>query len=187
MRGEETQLAGVFRGAEAAGLACLPGTHSKWAEIASGTVRRFATAMTGDLYAAVRGHTILALADPARDRHDEAVFRAAVAEALAAPATLPAALFAIRARALLSGTAPEVTGSALSGFLIGAEIAWARGLGFAQGPVRLVAAGVLAERYLAALAVAEIAAVPVDSAAATVAGLHAAARALFGPDGGVPA
>ena len=68
MRGEETQCLGAA--AAAAGLAgargapdalLLPGTHSKWALLdAGGGVRAHTTFMTGELYALLREHSILA-------------------------------------------------------------------------------------------------------------------------------
>ena len=60
MRGEETQLLGAL-GMDAAGeaIVCMPGTHSKWVRTNGGTVERFATFMTGELFDAVSRHTIL--------------------------------------------------------------------------------------------------------------------------------
>ena len=37
----------------------LPGTHSKWVGARNGQVTHFDTFMTGEVYAALRGHTIL--------------------------------------------------------------------------------------------------------------------------------
>ena len=49
MRGEETQIAGVLlRQPGFEGVICLPGTHTKWAEIAGGIITRFRTFMTGE-------------------------------------------------------------------------------------------------------------------------------------------
>ena len=60
MRGEETQLLGAL-GADAASdaVVCIPGTHSKWATVKGGTVERFATFMTGELFSVVSRETIL--------------------------------------------------------------------------------------------------------------------------------
>ena len=51
MRGEETQLLGAL-GVDAAddAVVCMPGTHSKWVRANGGTVERFATFMTGELF-----------------------------------------------------------------------------------------------------------------------------------------
>ncbi len=63
MRGEETQLIGAFLTAERLTTACLPGTHSKWARLEGGRIVSFTTHMTGEVYAALRGHTILGADD----------------------------------------------------------------------------------------------------------------------------
>ena len=55
MRGEETQILGC--GVE--GTICLPGTHSKWVEVKNGRIERFSTAMTGEVYAVLKQHSIL--------------------------------------------------------------------------------------------------------------------------------
>ena len=59
MRGEETQLAGVLGELGRDGVACLPGSHSKWARIEAGRIAAFATYLSGEAFAALRGHTIL--------------------------------------------------------------------------------------------------------------------------------
>lgn len=65
MRGEETQVAGVLSmlandaAAHEDVLIGLPGTHCKWVSVHSGVVRHFVTFMTGEIYAALCGHTIL--------------------------------------------------------------------------------------------------------------------------------
>ena len=41
-------------------LLCQPGTHCKWAWMTAGEVARFATAMTGELFALLRGQGLLA-------------------------------------------------------------------------------------------------------------------------------
>ena len=59
MRGEETQVVGVLAAMEGDGVACLPGTHSKWARVEAGGITSFTTHMTGETFAALRDHTIL--------------------------------------------------------------------------------------------------------------------------------
>lgn len=58
MRGEETEVVGMLQANRKAGLACLPGTHSKWISFSDGTIVSFVTCMTGDLYDALRQSTI---------------------------------------------------------------------------------------------------------------------------------
>ena len=59
MRGEETQVFGVLDAMGGSGLACLPGTHSKWVRVEGGRIIGFTTHMTGEAFGALRGHTIL--------------------------------------------------------------------------------------------------------------------------------
>ena len=174
MRGEETQVVGA--GLSEATIA-LPGTHSKWVELRGGRIAGFRTSMTGELYAALSRHTILAdtLSPPADAAEDAAGFAEglAAARALEKPGDLLGAFFSIRARALFAELAPGRTGPFLSGLLIGAEIA-------ANAPenaeVRLIANAALAARYATALSAFGLASrsLPPDIAAA---GLHALARA----------
>src|SRR5262249_38601863 len=48
MRGEETQVLGVLTAMGGSGLACLPGTHSKWVRVEDGRITGFTTHMTGE-------------------------------------------------------------------------------------------------------------------------------------------
>jgi len=120
MRGEETQVLGVVAALGGTGLACLPGTHSKWVQTDHSRITRFTTHLTGEAYAALRGHTILArmMRDgPA----DGAAFDAGVKRS-GEPGGLLHHVFGVRALAL-AGRLPETdTGAYLSGILIGHEV-----------------------------------------------------------------
>jgi 2-dehydro-3-deoxygalactonokinase len=54
MRGEEARLAGVLPLIGERGIACLPGTQSKWARIEGGRIAGFSTWMTGEALAVLR-------------------------------------------------------------------------------------------------------------------------------------
>ena len=56
MRGEETLALGAGVGN---GLICSAGTHPKWIEMKSGRIERFATYMTGEMYALLREHSMI--------------------------------------------------------------------------------------------------------------------------------
>lgn len=166
MRGEEVQLLG----AAAAGLAppdallCQPGTHCKWARLRAGKVAAFTTAMTGELFALLRQHSILRH-QIGGDVAPGPAFRAGVEEG--ARRDLAASLFAIRARAVL-GLGDTDSASFASGVLIGADAA-AR---IAQGEaVHILADPALGGLYAAA--VDALGGTPhlVDSHAAFVAGI----------------
>src|SRR4051812_45149478 len=60
MRGEETQIFGALAlSGKDEGLFLLPGTHSKWAEVSGGRITSFRTFMTGEVFGALKDHTIL--------------------------------------------------------------------------------------------------------------------------------
>ncbi|WP_323764523.1 2-dehydro-3-deoxygalactonokinase [Marinovum sp.] len=173
MRGEEVQILGaaLLTGQQTATI-CIPGTHCKWAELSGGALTGFSTFVSGELYQLLLTQSLVgALAQG--DSHDDAAFR----RGLDRGATLPLshAVFAGRAGVLTGGLAPEEVASYLSGVLIGAECA-AQG---DDGPVLLLASGVLTERYAAALAHFGRRMTHVDAEAATLAGLTRAARSLW--------
>ncbi len=120
MRGEETQLAGVLAQlGNGSGWACLPGTHSKWAQVELGRITRFTTHLTGEAFAALRGHTILGRM--MRDGATEpAAFDAGVRRS-ADPGGLLHHLFGVRALALTGQLSEAAGASYLSGVLIGHE------------------------------------------------------------------
>jgi 2-dehydro-3-deoxygalactonokinase len=117
MRGEETQLLGAEMGT---GIACLPGSHSKWASVVDGRITRFATYLTGEMYAAIRDHTILA-----RQMYDDpavgAAFDAGVARSAESGGVLHH-LFGVRSLGLAGRLQDDDAGSYLSGLLIGHEV-----------------------------------------------------------------
>jgi 2-dehydro-3-deoxygalactonokinase len=118
MRGEETQL---FGAGIRDGLVVLPGTHSKWVTMQAGKIVDFATAMTGELYAVLRDHSLLGqLADPEGAFSNEA-FGRGVRRTLAVKNIVPL-LFSARAEVLLGSLDPQDVASYLSGILIGAEV-----------------------------------------------------------------
>ncbi|WP_347302521.1 2-dehydro-3-deoxygalactonokinase [Croceibacterium sp. TMG7-5b_MA50] len=122
MRGEEVQLLGaVASGAVPPdALLCQPGTHCKWVELTGGRIGRFVTAMTGELFALLRGHGLLA-AQLTGQVADGPAFRAGVAEG--ARRDLAASLFAIRAAGVLGLRADADAAAHCSGLLIGADVA----------------------------------------------------------------
>lgn len=181
MRGEETQLLGVVSRGHGSGIACLPGTHSKWVALEDGRVERFATVMTGEFFSVLAGHSILRLAvgDDPQVSADDQVFAQAVREACATPQEAMARLFAVRAGPLLSLRDPTEGAARLSGGLIGLELAAARSRFGDLSQVALVGAGRLGGLYRAALQAVDVEVVEVNADIAVRAGLHAAALALY--------
>lgn len=186
LRGEETQLLGALvldAGLrEGRHLVVLPGTHSKWLELADGQVQHFQTQVTGELYAALHRHSVLAT--PATAAADESpldgAFLLGLARAKASPGSLLAQLFECRSRRL-AGDLPESDASAfLSGLLIGHELAHGLAL-LAAGPqtsLCLIGAPALTRRYAYALNALGIDAYSIDGSQAAIAGLTAAWRKI---------
>ena len=75
MRGEEVQILGALHllGRQD-GLFVLPGTHSKWARVKHGRVTGFQTFMTGEFYALLSHHSLLARSIDRDAAFDEAAF-----------------------------------------------------------------------------------------------------------------
>jgi 2-dehydro-3-deoxygalactonokinase len=170
MRGEEVQVIG----AAARGLippdclVCHPGTHAKWIRVRAGRIAAFRTMMTGELFALLSKHSILAPQLKGEATADEAFCHGA-RDGLAGQSLL-AALFAIRARHLLDEQAGDPTSFA-SGLLIGGDVR--EGLRLHHtGPIVLMGRPDLCALYRAALAEAGRDAAEVDGQSAFLAGIH---------------
>ncbi|WP_068114059.1 2-dehydro-3-deoxygalactonokinase [Tropicimonas marinistellae] len=176
MRGEETQIAGFQAlNPKFDGVICLPGTHSKWVHVSAGEVVSFQTFMTGDLFAAIAGHTVLRHSVRTED-WSETAFAAAVDDAVSRPEKLAARLFSLRAEGLLADLPAADARSRLSGLLIGAELAAARPYWLGQN-VAIVGAKGISARYASALSALGVSATIADGGQITLKGL-AAARSL---------
>jgi len=181
MRGEETQLLGAL-GIDAAGEAvvCLPGTHSKWVRVNGGTVERFATFMTGELFDAVSRETILSHAvTGADDAVDIDAFRSAVMAALETPALAANLLFQVRSGQLLYGGTPSAAREKISGTLIGLEQAAGRARDVPATGITLVASGRLQELYQMAFDTASVRVRCIGAEDAVRRGLAMAAQSIW--------
>lgn len=122
MRGEEVQILGVIAAEGLSdALICLPGTHSKWARLRGGRIEGFDTYMTGEVFAALRGHTILGRLMEPDGPPDPAAFAEGLARS-AAPNHLLHHLFGVRTRGLFGDLPGSAAASYLSGLLIGHEV-----------------------------------------------------------------
>lgn len=179
MRGEETQIAGFLSmNKNWDGVICLPGTHTKWAHISADEVVSFQTYMTGDLFAAISGNTVLKHSVNSDDWDNDA-FDGGVADAMARPERLAARLFSLRAEGLLNGMQNGTAKARLSGLLIGAELAGAKPYWLGQ-QVAVIGAGGVCSLYVRALAAQSAPATQVKGDAITLAGLTAAFKRLKG-------
>jgi 2-dehydro-3-deoxygalactonokinase len=122
MRGEETQVFGALIDAAADGVLVLPGTHSKWVDVAAGRIERFATHMTGEVFAVLRAHSILGRLMSADAPHAPEAFRRGWESGLATEGGLLHRLFGTRTLGLFERLTPDGAASYLSGLLIGDEV-----------------------------------------------------------------
>lgn len=179
MRGEETQIAGFLSmNKNWDGVICLPGTHTKWAHVSADEVVSFQTYMTGDLFSAIEGHTVLRHSVQSDD-WDNAAFDAGVADAISRPERIAARLFSLRAEGLVNNMPNDTARARLSGLLIGAELAGAKPYWLGQ-QIAVIGAGNLTSLYVRALALQSAPATQVKGDAITLAGLTAAYRRLKG-------
>jgi 2-dehydro-3-deoxygalactonokinase len=104
------------------GLLVLPGTHSKWVSVRDGRIEDFSTSMTGEFYALLRQHSLLARSLPEADGDvDWAAFDEGVALALRATGLLQTA-FSVRTLSLFGRMDAARLPSYLSGLVIGEEL-----------------------------------------------------------------
>lgn len=152
MRGEETQLLGwhTAHPDQHQQLLILPGTHSKWAFFKGGRLENFATAMTGELYAVLKEHSILACADTHQPLDTKAYQEGL--EYGKNPAFLHI-LFSARSRVLTGDLKPEQKASYLAGLLIGNELQHMLTLFTQAGttPITVIGSSRLIELYTTAL------------------------------------
>jgi len=158
MRGEETQIVGALAHHAALADSCvvLPGTHSKWTHVADGGIVRFATHMTGELYAVLRQHSVLGrLMTPEVHPDTDAFLRGVSAARDNGELGLPHQLFAVRSLGVTGQMPHAALAEYLSGLLIGHELraglAWRSSHALQGKPLALVGAPQLCERYQLAL------------------------------------
>lgn len=182
MRGEETQILGTLARhpelAQGRRLLCLPGTHAKWVLLEQGRVRHFQTALSGELFALLREHSVLVRGTDCLSPSVGPAFVLGLDRAMGG-AALTHLLFEARSRRLLDGLSPQDALSMLSGLIIGSDVAGGlTGLGDGlDGPVILVGGPALTDAYAAALSRAGRDAVRLDGDALALSGLlsiHAA-------------
>jgi 2-dehydro-3-deoxygalactonokinase len=165
MRGEEVQLLGAVAAglAPADALLCQPGTHCKWAEMAGGALASFVTAMTGELFALLKQHSLIA-----PQLAGEAAPGPAFADGVRdGGGDLLARLFGIRAAALRGGGGEGAAYA--SGLLIGTDV---RARNVAGRDVHVLADPALGALYGAAIDLLGGKARRIDSDAAFLAGIN---------------
>ena len=160
MRGEETELTGLFTLPDAArhaaaSLVIKPGTHSKHLRVENQKIVGLQTFMTGELFDVLGQHSILrhSLDDSATAglHSAEALddLRAGMRHGCTTP--LSAALFRVRTRQLLGSVPGALNRAFLSGVLLGNELAYLLDSRFGDFPLVLCATDPLETHYLVAI------------------------------------
>jgi len=153
IRGEETLAFGA--GVED-GLLCLPGTHPKWIEMRQGRIMRFATYLTGEMYALLRHHSMVGR--PATEPEDFSGFDLGLdaaernSGAAGARVGLLHLIFGARAAAVTGRLSSAALGPYISGLLTGDEINGAFSLFEKPGTVTVIGGADRAQLFARALA-----------------------------------
>lgn len=127
MRGEETQIFGALESqpglAHGTHFLCLPGTHSKWVLLRDGRIETFLTALSGELFAVLRQHSVLCRGAEGLDPINADAFMTGVARARGSHgALLLHQLFETRGRQLSGSVSKPEAVSFLSGLIIGHDV-----------------------------------------------------------------
>lgn len=182
MRGEETQVLGWLEADPArrrgSRLVYHPGTHGKWVRTRDGRIDRFATVMTGELFALLTAHGVLRSEPPPPEAApDWEAFGRGLAQA-AQPGGVTAQLFTARSRVVVGDLPAASQRDYLSGLLVGSDLAAGAAL---LGPdpdesLALLGEPALCERYARACAQTGRACETFDGDAAFLQGLRDLAR-----------
>lgn len=158
MRGEETQVLGAATvlGVQDATMV-LPGTHSKWVQLKDDAIVKFNTFMTGEFYALLAQHSILAKSLPELSDKPAVLDATAFLQGIDRAQTssqsgqgLLGNAFSTRVKSLFNELQPAQAASYLSGLVIGDELAAMRLP--ASSEVIVIGSPALCERYNLAFA-----------------------------------
>ena len=133
----------------------LPGTHTKWVNVAEAAITQFRTAITGELYALLREHSSL-LKVSAHETDDQEQFDqgfgASTTQNMGADVSLLSSLFRTRTEQLLQGHNRNWASGFLSGLLVGYEVVSMLKKPFDAAPLTIIGALSLALLYQRVLA-----------------------------------
>ena len=151
IRGEETQVLGASQGGTEHFV--TPGTHSKWIDVSNGSITRFSTYMTGEVFALLQKHSILGRLMTGETTHP-AAFEQGIRASLSDPAGFLHRIFSTRTLALFNEMPTDHLSSYLSGQVIGTEIAHAIAKNLTGAQYQILATPVLGEHYMTAMKIA---------------------------------
>ena len=186
MRGEETQVLGAATvlGVQDATMV-LPGTHSKWVQLKDDAIVKFNTFMTGEFYAMLAQHSILAKSLPELSDKPAVLDATAFLQGIDRAQTssqsgqgLLGNAFSTRVKSLFNELQPAQAASYLSGLVIGDELSAMRLQAGSQ--VIVIGSATLCERYTLALAHLGVRTRPMGNQAAW-AGLHSIYTQISAP------
>jgi len=139
MRGEELQMMGWMQNQNAVTtrqLFALPGTHNKWTSVEDDKIVSFLTAFTGELFAALRNHSMLVNDDNPNSFNNDLFMQGVDAIQTLGDAHLVHALFATRSKQVIGEMASSDASSYLSGLIIAADILGAAKVFQIQEPIK---------------------------------------------------
>jgi 2-dehydro-3-deoxygalactonokinase len=182
MRGEEIQIFGALAAQQIlTAQFVLPGTHSKWAQVKDGKISAFKTFMTGEFYALLSQHSILAKTCLPDAPLKKEVFMDGVMQSQQTGGLLHHA-FSARSLALFEKLNPAQSSSYISGLLIGEEIKSAKADRRDDNtPLFILGNGQLTQRYGFAMEALGLSATALTDEV-TWSGLWALAHHLFPQD-----
>ena len=182
MRGEEIQIFGALAAQQIqTAQFVLPGTHSKWAQVLDGKISAFKTFMTGEFYALLSQHSILAKTCLPDAPLKKEVFIDGVMQSQKTGGLLHHA-FSARSLALFEKLNPAQSSSYISGLLIGEEIKSAKADRIDNStPLFILGNGQLTQRYGFAMEALGLSATALTDEV-TWSGLWALAHHLFPQD-----
>lgn len=182
MRGEEIQIFGALAAQQIqTAQFVLPGTHSKWAQVLDGKISAFKTFMTGEFYALLSQHSILAKTCLPDAPLKKEVFIDGVMQSQKSGGLLHHA-FSARSLALFEKLNPAQSSSYISGLLIGEEIKSAKADRLDDStPFLILGSGQLTQRYGFAMEALGLSATAMTDEV-TWSGLWALAHHLFPQD-----
>lgn len=150
MRGEETQIIGDVLTDKPDKMYLLPGTHSKWAWVQDGEIKKFSTFMTGEIFSILCKHSILEkLMTSGPFNYDG--FKRGVESGLSSDHNLLHSLFFARTLPLFDKMSEEAVADYVSGLLIGTEIQSYREYLKFEGSLTIIGRSDLSDRYEVAL------------------------------------
>ncbi len=124
MRGEEVEIGGALRLAGpdvSRRFVCLPGTHTKWAQVVDGSIVDFFTSMSGEIFDRLTHSGLLAsITDGKSDA--TAAFDEGVDKSMTSGLSLGTLLFSARSMVVRGALKISDSGSYLRGVLIGSEL-----------------------------------------------------------------